>query len=185
MDIPLIGLLRTRSFRPVSPDSYHSRMDTLIPLAEQVAILLRKRKETIAVAESSTGGLIAAALLAIPGASAYFVGGAVVYTRQARKVLMDIPDSAMAGMRSSSEPYALLLARTASRRFETSWGLAETGATGPTGNRYGDAAGHSCLAIAGVMERAITLETGKSDRQRNMRLFAESALKLMIEALEQ
>ena len=89
-------------------------MDTLIPLAEQVAILLRKRKETIAVAESSTGGLIAAALLSVPGASAYFVGGAVVYTRQARKALMDIPDSAMAGMRSASEPYALLLARTRS-----------------------------------------------------------------------
>ena len=160
-------------------------MDTLIPLAEQVAILLRKRKETIAVAESSTGGLIAAALLSVPGASAYFVGGAVVYTRQARKALMDIPDSAMAGMRSSSEPYALLLARTAHKRFETTWGLAETGATGPTGNRYGDAAGHSCLAVAGPSERAITLETGKSDRQKNMRLFSERALKLMIESLEQ
>lgn len=160
-------------------------MDTLIRLAEQVAGLLKKRRETIAVAESSTGGLIAASLLAVPGASAYFVGGAVVYTRQARKALMDIPDSAMAGMRSASEPYALLLARTAHRRFETSWGLAETGATGPAGNRYGDAAGHSCLAIAGVAERAITLETGKSDRQANMRLFAARALELMIEALEQ
>lgn len=160
-------------------------MDTLIPLAEQVAGLLKKRKETIAVAESSTGGLIAASLLAVPGASAYFVGGAVVYTRQARKALMDIPDSAMAGMRSASEPYALLLARTAHRRFETSWALAETGATGPAGNRYGDAAGHSCLAVAGVAERAITLETGKSDRQANMRLFAARALDLMIEALEQ
>ncbi len=159
-------------------------MDTLIPLAEQVAVLLKKRNETIAVAESSTGGLIAACLLAVPGASAYFVGGAVVYTRLARKVLMDIPDSAMAGMRSASEPYALLLARTAHRRFETSWGLAETGATGPTGNRYGDAAGHSCLAVAGIAERAITLETGKSDRRANMRLFAERALRLVIDALE-
>ena len=160
-------------------------MDTLIPLAEQVAILLRKRKETVSVAESSTGGLIASALLSVPGASEYFVAGAVVYTRQARKTLMDIPDSAMSGIRSASEPYALLLARTARRRFETSWGLAETGATGPTGNRYGDAAGHSCLAVAGAAERAITLETGKSDRQTNMRLFAAHALKLMIESLEQ
>ena len=165
-------------------DDYHSRMETLIPLAGKVAGLLVKRNETIAVAESSTGGLIAAALLAVPGASAYFVGGAVVYTRQARKTLMDIPDSAMKGMRSASEPYALLLANTAVRRFETSWGLAETGATGPTGNRYGDAAGHSCLAIAGVAERAVTLETGMADRQRNMRLFAARALSLLLESLE-
>jgi len=156
-------------------------MDTLLPLAEQAAILLRKRKETIAVAESSTGGLICAALLAIPGASDYFVGGAVVYTRQARRVLMDIPDKAMKGRRSASEPYALLLARTASRRFEASWGLAETGATGPTGNRYGDAAGHSCLAIAGVAEDSITMETGRSDRDGNMRIFAARALGLLLD----
>ena len=159
-------------------------MQTLIPLAEQVAILLRKRKETIAVAESSTGGLIAAALLAVPGASAYFLGGAVVYTRVARRVLLELPDTAVAGMRSASEPYALLLARTASQRFEASWGLSETGATGPTGNRYGDAAGHSCLAVAGVAEHVVTLETGKSDRQSNMRLFAARALTLLINQIE-
>ena len=140
-------------------------METLIPLAEQAAVLLIRRKETISVAESSTGGLIAAALLSVPGASVYFVAGAVVYTRQARKALMDIPDSALAGMRSASEPYALLLARTACGRFGTSWGLAETGAAGPTGNRYGDAAGHACFAVAGPAERAITLETGNSDRR--------------------
>ena len=158
-------------------------MDSLIPLAEQAADLLRKRKETIAVAESSTGGLIAASLLALPGASAYFIGGAVVYTRQARKALMDIPDAAMAGMRSASEPYAFLLARTARERSGATWGLAETGATGPTGNRYGDAAGHSCLAISGPTERSLTLETGKDDRRDNMRLFAARALRLLIEQI--
>jgi len=158
-------------------------MDTLIPLAGQAATLLRERKETIAVAESSTGGLIAAALLAVPGASAYFLGGAVVYTRQARLVLMDIPDAAMAGLRSASEPYARLLARTARQRFGASWGLAETGATEPTGNRYGDAAGHSCLALAGAVEHAVTLETGMSERQENMRLFATEALRMLVEQL--
>ena len=155
-----------------------------MPLAEQAAVLLKERKETIAVAESSTGGLIAASLLAVPGASAYFVGGAVVYTRQARRLLMEIPDSAMAGMRSASEPYALLLARSAQQRFSVTWGLAETGATGPGGNRYGDPAGHSCLALAGAVDKAITLETGKTDREENMRLFAAAALQLLVEQLE-
>lgn len=158
-------------------------MDSLLPLAEQAAILLRERKQTVAVAESSTGGLISAALLAIPGASAYFLGGAVVYTRQARRILMDLPDTAVAGMRSSSEPYALLLARTAQRQYSSTWGLAETGATGPTGNRYGDAAGHSCLSVAGASESTITLETGLADRSQNMRLFAARALELLIEQI--
>jgi len=160
-------------------------MEKLFALAGQAAILLKDRKETIAIAESSTGGLIAAALLAVPGASAYFLGGAVVYTRRARRILMDLPDSAVAGMRSASEPYALLLARTARERFSASWGLSETGATGPTGNRYGDAAGHSCLALAGASEIAVTLETGLADRAGNMRLFAGEALRLLIRQLEQ
>ena len=160
-------------------------MQTLLPLAGQVALLLKSRRETIAVAESSAGGLIAAALLAVPGASAYFLGGAVVYTRKAREQLMQLPREAVTGMRSASEPYALLLARTASQRLGASWGLAETGAAGPTGNPYGDAAGHSCIAIAGVAEEVITLETGSADRAANMRAFAAAALELLQRRLSQ
>jgi len=154
-------------------------MQTLMPLAEQVATLLKARRETIAVAESSTGGLISSALLAVPGASAYFIGGAVVYTRKAREQLMQLPREAVTGMRSASEPYALLLARTSCQRFSASWGLAETGAAGPTGNPYGDSAGHSCIAIAGVAEEAITIETGKAERLANMHAFAAAALELL------
>jgi len=155
-------------------------MQALVALAEPIAARLIERRQTIAVAESSTGGLIAAALLAVPGASAYFLGGAVVYTREARRLLMAIPDEAMHGMRASSEPYARLLAQTALQRFGADWGLSETGATGPTGNRYGDAAGHSCLAVAGPQPTtAITLETGASDRLANMHAFATAALQLL------
>ena len=155
-------------------------MKELIGIAEQVAAKLIARKQTIAVAESSTGGLIAASLLAVPGASAYFLGGAVVYTRDARRVLMDITDETMKGMRSASEPYAKLLAAQMRRRFATDWGLSETGATGPTGNRYGDAAGHSCMAVAGVATTVITLETGSPDRLGNMHAFAGAALNLLL-----
>ena len=154
-------------------------MQTLLPLAEQVALLLKARRETVAVAESSAGGLLAAALLAVPGASAYFLGGAVVYTRKAREQLLQLPREAVAGMRSASEPYALLLARTARQRLSASWGLAETGAAGPSGNPYGDSAGHSCIAVAGMAEEVITLETGDADRLANMRAFAAAALQLL------
>jgi nicotinamide-nucleotide amidase len=159
-------------------------METLIPIAEKIAVLLKARKETVAVAESSTGGLIAASLLAVPGASAYFLGGAVVYTREARRALMGIPDDAMKGLRSSSEPYAELLAKTVRERHGVTWGLAETGAAGPTGNRYGDAAGHSCLAVSGPHATVITLETAAADRHANMRAFAEAALRMLLRSLE-
>src|SRR3954454_6335715 len=137
-------------------------MKDLVALAEKIAVALTARKQTLVIAESSTAGLISAALLAVPGASAYFLGGAVVYTRQSRRLLLDVPDAALNGMRPSTEPYALLMARTAQKQFASTWALAETGATGPTGNRYGDAPGHSCIAIAGSCEQAMTLETGKS-----------------------
>ena len=154
--------------------------DDLLPLAARIGARLKERGETIAVAESSAGGLIAAALLAVPGASAYFSGGAIVYTRRARAVLLDIPDSAMTGMRPSTEAYALLLSRTVRDRFGSSWGLSETGATGPSGNHYGDAPGHACLALSGPgVDRAVTLETARSDRSVNMRLFAAAALELL------
>ncbi len=158
-------------------------MQDLLPRAEQAGRLLKERRETIVVAESSTGGLISAALLALPGASAYFLGGAVVYTQVARRVLVDLPDITALGMRASTEPYARLLAQTARQRFGATWALAESGATGPTGNRYGDAAGHSCIAVVGASERVITLETGSADRVANMRAFSIAALDLLLEAL--
>jgi nicotinamide-nucleotide amidase len=158
-------------------------MKDLIAIAEQIAAKLVARKQTIAVAESSAGGLISASLLAVPGASAYFLGGAVVYTRDARRVLMGIDDEEMKGFRSASEPYAKLLAEQTRRRFATDWGLSETGATGPTGNRYGDAAGHSCMAVVGSTTSVITLETGSNDRAGNMQVFAATALKLLLKEL--
>lgn len=158
-------------------------MNELIPLAQQAALILASRKETLVVAESSSGGLLSAALLAIPGASAYFLAGAVVYTARARVLLMGLPRESVVGMRSASKPYALLLARTARDRFSATWGLSETGAAGPTGNPYGDSPGHSCIAIAGPVERALTIETGRDNRVDNMRRFAQGALQLLIETI--
>jgi nicotinamide-nucleotide amidase len=159
-------------------------MAELESIAARVAARLIERGETIAVAESSAGGLVAAALLAVPGASSYFLGGAVVYTATARQALLAITPEMMTGMRPASEPYALLLARVSRERFGAIWGLAETGAAGPTGNRYGDAAGHACFAVSGPRERADTLETGSPDRAANMVAFAVAALGLLESALD-
>jgi nicotinamide-nucleotide amidase len=158
-------------------------MDELFALAAQVGARLKQRGDTIAIAESSTGGLISAALLAVPGASAYFVGSSVVYTQTARGAFLDLPAVVMEGLRASTEAYALLLARTVQQRCATTWGLGESGASGPTGNRYGDAAGHCCFAIAGPLERARTLETASADRLPNMQAFAQAAIRLLLESL--
>jgi nicotinamide-nucleotide amidase len=158
-------------------------MQDLVAIAGKIAERLVERHETIAVAESSTVGLISAALLAVPGASAYFLGSAVVYTRDARRILAGIPDEAMKGIRSASEPYASLLASEIRQRFSSHWGLSETGAAGPSGNRYGDAAGHSCMAVYGAQSAVVTLETGSADRLANMHVFASTALNLLLQNL--
>jgi nicotinamide-nucleotide amidase len=158
-------------------------MQNLLPLAEKIAVMLKQRRENIAVAESTTGGLISAALLSVPGASAYFIGGAVVYTLKARRAMLEVPDAAFANIKSVTEEGAMILARAARARFAVTWSTAEIGASGPTGNRYGDPAGHSCIAIAGPAERSITVETGSPDRVANMRTFSAAALNLLIESM--
>ena len=160
-------------------------MPDLSALSASVGALLKERQQTLAVSESSCGGLISAALVAIPGASAYYVGGAVVYTRVGQRGLLQVPDQAMEGLRASSEPYALLNARAVRESLGTIWALSETGASGPTGNRYGDSAGHACIAVAGPVERAITLETGVADREANMWTFTEAALNLLEQCLRE
>ena len=161
-------------------------MDGLLPMANRIGAKLKARGETVAIAESSTGGLISAALLSIGGASAYFRGGSVIYTAYARSGFLDIPNPLPAPIeRASTEPYALLLADTVRGRLSATWGMGETGATGPTGNRYGDKSGHTCIAVMGPgFSRAITLETGSDDRIANMRAFGVRALELLDEALK-
>jgi nicotinamide-nucleotide amidase len=154
-------------------------MESLTELGAAVGAQLKQRGHTLAVAESSAGGLINAALVAVPGASAYYVGGCVIYTASGREALLGITKQDMAGMRSASEPFAQLLARRMREKLGTTWGLSETGASGPRGNRYGDPAGHACIAVSGPIEAVVTLETGSAAREDNMWLFARRALELL------
>lgn len=154
-------------------------MRELIALGGSVGALLKERGQTIAVAESSAGGLINAALVAVPGASAYYLGGAVIYTAASRERILGIEAEEMKGMRSASEPYAQLVAQRIRERVGATWGLSETGASGPTGNRYGDAPGHACIAVSGPREAVLTIETKSAEREANMRAFAQRALELL------
>jgi PncC family amidohydrolase len=171
----------------------------VLRLAARVGARLTERKETVAVAESSAGGLISAALLAVPGASAYFRGGGVVYTLDVKCLLLGESREAMSDPRAATEAHALILARAARKRLDATWGIGETGASGPTGNRYGDPPGHACVGIshgsasggngsagggADPGERALTVATGHGERLQNMYAFAWAALELLASQLE-
>jgi nicotinamide-nucleotide amidase len=154
-------------------------MRSVSSLGSAVGGLLASRKETLAVAESSAGGLINAALVSVPGASAYYLGGVIVYTYAGREALLGITNEQMKGLRSATEPYAQLVARRVREKLRATWGLAETGASGPRGNRYGDAPGHACIAVSGPVEAVLTLETGSDAREANMWAFAQRAVELL------
>ncbi len=162
-------------------------MHDILALGSRAGALLKARGETIAVGETSAGGLISASLLAVPGASAYFKGGAITYSARSIRGLAGISIDQMRadGIRSSSEPYALLLAsEIRARHGKVTWGLSETGAAGPDGNPYGDPAGHTCMAVVGPVTVARTLRTDSNDRVANMWAFAEATLALLVEVLE-
>ena len=153
-------------------------------LAGQIAQALKARAQTLAIVESSAGGLINAAMVAVPGASAYYLGGCVVYTSKSRQGLLGIDELNMSGFRSASEPYASMIAERVRSKCGATWGLSETGASGPSGNRYGDAAGHACFAVRGPLDAVITLETRSTDREKNMLAFACHALELLQTCVE-
>jgi len=154
-------------------------MESLTTLGNVVGSLLKERKQTLVVAESSAGGLINAALVAVPGASAYYLGGAIVYTVAGRSALLGLSAQDTIDIRSATEPFAKLLARRIRDNFGATWGLSETGASGPSGNRYGDSPGHACIAVSGPVDAVITVETGSADREANMWAFARKAVELL------
>lgn len=158
-------------------------MEQLLPLAEKIAALLKARNETIAVAESSAGGLICAALLAVPGASAYFVGGGVVYTRTAVLAMTQVDEAALDGLTPGTEASALARARLIRERLSTTWGVSESGVAGPTGSRYGYPPGHTSIAVSGPADAARVVETGSAERVANMVAFAGAALELLAQTL--
>ena len=159
-------------------------MERLSESAARVGAILRERNESVSVGEGSCGGLLSAALVAVPGASNFYVAGAVLYTRPAFAEILREDREALRGLRGATEPFSLMLAKLVRAKFQSTWAIGESGASGPSGNRYGDAAGHAALAVAGPVELTRVVETGLDDRQENMRRFAKSALELFERALE-
>jgi nicotinamide-nucleotide amidase len=159
-------------------------MSMTIEPSNAVAEILKAREQTVAVAESSTGGLISASLLAVPGASAYYLGGSVIYTMRARRELLGIDKATLNAQQPLTADYVVLCAETMRQRMRADWGLAELGATGPAGTPYGHPPGICVLAVVGPVTLTRHIETGHGDREANMEIFAAAAFELFREALE-
>jgi nicotinamide-nucleotide amidase len=150
---------------------------------QQISDALKARAETIAVAESTTGGLISARLLSMPGASAYFMGGTVIYTRASRKLFLDASADKLQGVKPLSEEMAQFFAQAVREKLSATWGIAELGIAGPTGSAYGYEAGTSVIAVSGPVDSAVRINTGHNDRVRNMEEFADRACQLLKDVL--
>jgi nicotinamide-nucleotide amidase len=154
--------------------------------AHDIAKRLVARGETLSVCESSAGGLISAALLSYPGASKFYIGGTVIYTPSGVKAqLGSSPVPRPDPVRGASEPWARYLAAAVREQLGTSWSVSETGATGPTGNPYGDPPGHTWVAVASHDGSIVTrnILTGDDDREANMVAFAAAGLNLLLASL--
>ncbi|MEX2326418.1 MAG: CinA family protein [Pseudomonadales bacterium] len=159
-------------------------MNLTTPTANAIAKHLMDQNQTVSVAESSSGGIISASLLAIPGASAYYRGGSVIYTLPSRRAFLDISKDRVDGLKPLSEEMAAVFAQAARIKLDATWGIAELGAAGPTNGRYGHDAGTSVIGIDGPVSITTEIQTGTSDREANMWSFTEAALSLFQKALE-
>ncbi len=167
-----------------------SSTHSLEVLASEAAEQLKKATQTVAVAESSTGGLISAALLAVPRASAYYLGGSVIYTLPSRRHILGINRDDVAGLKPMTEEMVLPFARKAKEQLDATWGVAELGIAGPTGVRYDKsdpeiAAGSSVIAVTGPITLTTSVTTGHNNREQNMWAFAAAALSLLAKACKQ
>lgn len=160
-------------------------MEALLPLAKKVADLLKKRGETIAIGESSVGGLVAASLVAQAGASAFYVGGTVIYTPQAGRVLRAGAGVDLKGQTPLTPGFVEAIAAGFRAQMGTDWATAEMGAAGPSGSPYGPGPGTGAIAVAGPVSRGRLVQTGSADRIGNMRSFGQAKLALLLECLEE
>lgn len=158
-------------------------MESLLPLAAEVADLLKKRGETLALSESSMGGLVSASLVAQPGASAFYLGSTVIYTRQAGKAIYELKGPPAPDVKPLTEPYVAAMAEVVKAKFGSDWALSEMGASGPSGSPYGPGPGTATIGLAGPKPASITVSTGSADRAANMRAFAKAALELLLKSL--
>jgi PncC family amidohydrolase len=160
-------------------------LDDLAAIGAQAGAQLIAHRQTIAVVDGATGGLISAGLLATPGASAFYRGGGIIYSLKGRRIVLGHAPGSLRGLTSATEAYALAQAELIRTRYDADWGLAETGAAGPGRHPLGVPSGTSAIGIVGPdgLRGSTLVETGSDHRLDNMQAFARAALTLLVDLL--
>ncbi len=161
-------------------------LEELAAIGAEAGALLKARRQTIAVVDGSTGGLISASLLAMPGASAFFLGGSVIYSMKGRRIALGHEPGSLRGFTSATEPYALAQARLIRERLGADWGMAETGASGGSAHPLGVASGTSAIGLVGPdgIEASVLVTNASDNRLQNMQVFTRAALVLLRDTLQ-
>jgi PncC family amidohydrolase len=157
-----------------------------VEAAERVHVLLQQRDQTLATAESLTGGRLAAALTGVPGASRSYLGGVVAYATSVKEAVLGVPAALVAEHGVISAECALAMAQGAARATGATWAVATTGVAGPDGQE-GQPPGTVYLGVVGPgVSTALALELvgGRAQIQDRTCLEALSALAGMLEASE-
>jgi PncC family amidohydrolase len=162
------------------------RAPTFDELVDRMAAIhdtLRRRKLTVASAESCTGGLLGAILTAHGGSSAYFRGGAVVYSNDAKEILADVAPQLIHSHGAVSSVVAGALARGARTRLDAKIGLGITGISGPGGATPGKPVGLTYVAVDSDKHSAVKKHLFSFDRAGNRLASVAAALDLLEDAI--
>jgi PncC family amidohydrolase len=165
------------------PSKRAPTFDELVERMSAIHDKLRKRKVTVAVAESCTGGLLAAILTAHGGSSDYFRGGAVVYSNEAKEILADVPPQLIHSHGAVSSVVAGALARGARARLAAKIGLGITGISGPGGATPGKPVGLTYVAVDSERHSAVKKHQWSFDRSGNRLASVGAALDLLEDAI--
>ncbi|MFO7535568.1 MAG: CinA family protein [Kiritimatiellia bacterium] len=144
---------------------------------------LRDRGETVAVAESCTGGMLGARVTAVSGSSAWFLGGVIVYSNVAKIRLLGVSSRLLAARGAVSEETAKAMARGVRRLFGATYGMAITGIAGPGGSVPGKPAGTVCLAVAGPRGSTVVRRRFPGGRGEVRRAACQKAIEMLDERL--
>lgn len=153
-------------------------------IATRVAGPLQMRQETIALAESCTGGLLAASLTALPGASAYFAGGVVAYANAVKEGVLAVPHQMLIESGAVSEPVAVAMAEGVRALLQTDWAISTTGIAGPGGGSLDKPVGTVWIAVAGRSGAFAHQFKFAGSRDVIQRAAVQSALEMLLARLE-
>jgi len=154
-------------------------------IAADAVRLLARKKKTLALAESCTGGFIANAITNVPGASEIFLGGIVAYSNGVKEKFLGVRPETLKKHGAVSGFIAREMAEGARKKFGADFAIAVTGIAGPGGGTKAKPVGTVFIALAGDFETVVVQELNRFGREKFKQVTANQALKLLLSQFTQ